>query len=138
MPRPHQASNGEQGTDGARRSEGFPKSIRLRKRPDFLRVQGKGRRIVRASLVAVALRREDKGSPRFGLTVSKKVGNAVVRNRVKRALREALRRDARALTGVDVVFIARPSAAMASSMQLAAEVGEVLERLARPSSRSKR
>jgi ribonuclease P protein component len=45
---------------------------------------------------------------RFGLSVSKRVGNAVTRNRTKRRLREILRR-ARLVPGWDIVIIARPS-----------------------------
>lgn len=68
--------------------------------------------------------------PRFGLTVSRKVGNAVVRNRVKRRLREAVRHHPAArdgsLDGIDVVFIARSRAATAEQADLSAAVDEAL------------
>ena len=54
----------------------------------------------------------EEGS-RFGITVSRKVGNAVTRNRVKRWLREAIRHERDGLDGGDVVFIAHPQAATA-------------------------
>jgi ribonuclease P protein component len=54
---------------------------------------------------------------RVGITVSSKVGDAVVRNRVKRKLREAVRHELRGLPGVDLVLTARPSAATAGVAQ---------------------
>ena len=52
------------------------------------------------------------GQARLGITASRKVGNAVVRNRVKRRIREWFRRGGQAqLAGLDVVVIARASAA---------------------------
>lgn len=82
---------------------------RLRRRAEFLRVASKGRKAPVHGLVLQALARDDEGVARVGFTVTKKVGNAVVRNRTKRRLREAARlvlRDA-ALRGVDLVLIGR-------------------------------
>lgn len=70
-----------------------------------------------------------QGQSRFGLTVSRKVGGAVVRNQVKRWLREALRHHPDRLDGVDVVLIARPSAARAGAARLADDVSKALTRM---------
>jgi ribonuclease P protein component len=64
----------------------------------------------RAYVLFVAERRQGSG-PRLGLTVSRKVGNAVVRNRVKRRIREWFRRDLELRGSWDLVVIARREAA---------------------------
>jgi ribonuclease P protein component len=64
--------------------------VRLKRRRDFLRVAAKGKRAARPGLVLQAMA-ADAPAPRIGFTVTKKVGNAVVRNRAKRRLREAAR-----------------------------------------------
>ncbi|WP_308720220.1 ribonuclease P protein component [Komagataeibacter xylinus] len=84
-------------------------STRLKKRAEFLRVAAKGRKAPMPGLVLQALERGDADAARFGFTVTKKVGNSVVRNRVRRRLREVVRimgRE-RALEGVDIVVIGR-------------------------------
>jgi ribonuclease P protein component len=92
----------------------FGKGLRLRRRAEFLAVQDKGARI-NADCLLVVWRRNEVGGTRLGLTVSSKVGPAVVRNRIRRHLREFFRkRQAEFPKGVDVVVIARSSASDAS------------------------
>jgi ribonuclease P protein component len=90
---------------------------RLTKRADYV-AAAKGRRVEREGFVLQARRRAAAdaesvtGQARFGLTVTKRIGNSVTRNRARRRLREALRLcDAsRALAGTDYVLLARPGA----------------------------
>ena len=63
---------------------------RLKQRREFLRVAGKGKRAARPSVLLQALP-ETEGPLRVGFTATKKLGNAVVRNRAKRRLRHAAR-----------------------------------------------
>ena len=82
---------------------------RLRKRAEFLRVASTGRRAAVHGLVLQALARDDNAPARLGFTVTKKIGNAVERNRTRRRLREAARLVLREhpLAGVDLVLIGR-------------------------------
>ena len=84
-------------------------ATRLKRRAEFLRVAGKGRKTPAPGLVLQALARGDDAPARLGFTVTKKVGNAVVRNRTKRRLRAAARAvlaDCPAV-GHDLVLIGR-------------------------------
>ncbi len=82
---------------------------RLKRRAEFLRVAAKGRRAATHGLVLQALSRDDQVSARIGFTVTKKIGNAVVRNRTRRRLKEAVRLELTQHTaaGVDLVLIGR-------------------------------
>ncbi|GBQ99245.1 hypothetical protein GLI01_25910 [Gluconacetobacter liquefaciens] len=86
------------------------RSVRLKKRAEFLRIASKGRKVPSPGLVLQALGRDDADPARVGFTVTKKVGNAVIRNRTRRRLREAVRivvTREQQLTGVDLVVIGR-------------------------------
>jgi len=82
--------------------------LRLRKRPDFLSA-AKGRHFAAKGVVLQARCRDGEGPPRVGFTVTKKVGNAVVRNRVRRRLKETARvvLEKRARCGYDYVLVGR-------------------------------
>ena len=82
---------------------------RLQRRAEFLRAAAKGRKAPVHGLVLQALPRDDHGPARIGFTVTKKVGNAVVRNRTRRRLKEAARLVLATipLVGVDLVLIGR-------------------------------
>lgn len=73
--------------------ETFPPTARLLRPAEFARVYGMRRSVARGPLVLyAALRDEPGGRARLGLSVSRRIGNAVVRNGWKRRLREAFRR----------------------------------------------
>jgi len=74
----------------------FPRSARIRRKREFDRVYRAGIRLNAFPLRARALKRES-GESRLGLSIGGKTGNAVLRNRWKRAIREAFRRHRREL-----------------------------------------
>lgn len=85
---------------------------RLKKRSDFLRVSKHARKFVAPGFVLLAAPGTDSGDVRLGFTVTRKMGNAVRRNRIRRRLREASRQAAprTAAKGCDYVLIAREAA----------------------------
>jgi ribonuclease P protein component len=88
------------------------KEMRLRRRAEFLVVQSEGSKLHGRHLLAFARKRSDPGLVgRLGITVTKKVGNAVVRNRIKRMLREWMRLHGWVPEGWDIVLVAKDSAA---------------------------
>ena len=107
-------------------SQGYPKSVRLRRRREFLTLQRQGRRRHTPSFVVLHAPSMASTS-RLGVTVSSRVGNAVVRNRVKRLVREIFRARRLALpTALDIVIIAKPDAAQISHAQATTELGRAL------------
>ncbi len=86
--------------------------MRLRQRVDYVAVQTGGMKLHGRHVLAIARKRpESCPRGRLGLTVTKKVGNAVVRNRIKRMLREWLRIHGWVPPGWDMVLVAKDSAA---------------------------
>jgi ribonuclease P protein component len=112
------------------RPQGFPARLRIKQRRDFLRVQQSGRKHhVRNFLVFVAARPDDGQPSRLGITVTRKIGNAVVRNRIKRLVREVYRRNrSRLPSGLDLVWIAKQQAAELEYADVVADFEALVER----------
>lgn len=94
---------------------GYQKADRLLKRPEFRRLYRSGREVANGYFSVRYRTRSLNGamsSPRLGVTVSKRVGNAVVRNRIKRLVREFFRCNRNLLPhSIDLNVIARRGAA---------------------------
>jgi ribonuclease P protein component len=88
----------------------------LTKPEDFVRIHGQGK-WMGGGLVGVKSCPSTLPGARYGFIVSKRVGGAVVRNRVKRRLREIVRR-LHLKPGTDIIFSARPQAAQAGFQAL--------------------
>lgn len=103
---------------------------RLRQRADYLAAAA-GPKAPASAFVLQARRRNDQGPPRVGFTVSKKVGNAVERNRARRRLKEIVRLMAteRMRTGHDYVLIARRAALALPFDRLKADLDHALDRV---------
>jgi ribonuclease P protein component len=114
-------------------AEALPRQQRLRKRSEFTAVQGRGKKLHTERFLVFVLPRAEASLPtRLGITVSKKVGGAVVRNRVKRLVREAFRRRKALFPhGLDVVFIAKKEAVDVELDGLLREVEKLCRKLPR-------
>lgn len=109
----------------------------LKRRPEFLALNG-GLRAAKPAFVLLGRAREKTGAVnvppetvRFGLTVTKKIGNAVIRNRARRRLRALARSGlaAKGLAGWDYVLIAREAAVARDFAAMAGELESALEML---------
>jgi ribonuclease P protein component len=105
------------------------KRTRLSDSPDFERVYRQGA-AYRGRLFSVHAFPNEFGTPRLGLSVSRRVGNAVTRNTVRRRLREVFYSTLPGIPGgVDLVVTARPAAAEASFGELSEEFVRSLRKL---------
>ncbi|HMR78145.1 MAG TPA: ribonuclease P protein component [Polyangiaceae bacterium] len=100
----------------------FDRARRVRKRWEFVAIQGRGKRVHTPHCTLLLRCRQDTSGARLGLTVSKKVGNSVTRSRVKRVLREAFRATQELWPpDVDLVVIPRKSAASVKPADIVAQ-----------------
>jgi ribonuclease P protein component len=127
------------------RRETLPKASRLRRRQEFVRVQNQGEKHhVRHFLVFVLEHAgaDDPGAvrlppARLGVTVTRKVGPAVRRNRIRRWVREAFRRvRTRFAPGTQMVWVAKQTAAAGCYAEVVADMNTILGRLARGGTRT--
>src|SRR5665213_974249 len=88
----------------------FSRAMRIKQGRDFSRVRLEGQRLVYSCLIANWRKLPAESTHRLGVVTSGKIGNAVVRNRARRLLREAFRTHQHELTQpVDLVLVARAS-----------------------------
>ena len=112
-----------------RRQFRFPAARRLKRSRDFDRVRLEGRTVRGGSLMIGVLEVNQEPAFKIGFVTSKRIGGAVARNRVRRRLREIVRRDQHGLrTGFWLVLIARPSAAEADYAVLEKDWRRLIER----------
>ena len=89
----------------------FPRTARLTSKAEYIHVFAKGEKYVGDAFICYITRTEEQGS-QLGMAVSRKVGGAVVRNRIKRYIREFYRHHRSGLRNdAQVVVIARPASA---------------------------
>jgi ribonuclease P protein component len=106
----------------------LPRHLRLRHPNDFQAVRQHGQTWQSGQLVLSRLPNQ-LGHNRYGFIVSKRVGNAVIRNRVKRRLRALVHsRIDKHRPGHDIVIIARPSAARASTQTMGQTLAQLEKR----------
>lgn len=104
------------------------RKYRLRLNVDFRRVRKKGRSWANNLMVLCALPNDLEHS-RFGFAVSKRIGKAVIRNRVRRRMREAVRlRHTSISEGWDMVFIARSAIAHTRYADISRAIDDLLRR----------
>ena len=107
----------------------IPKRIKSLRNREFSPVYRSGKRAADLCFVLYFLE-NGTDSNRLGITVSKKIGNSVVRSRVKRIIREAYRlHEQDLLTGLDIVIVARPDAADKKSTDMEVSLMRLAKRL---------
>lgn len=108
------------------RSFSFSKIERLLKRKDFVNLNQSGRRLYSENFLII-LGKNELGFSRLGVTVTKKIGKAVKRNRIKRLIREFFRLNkARLPKGYDICIVAKSDVSGLKLQDIEKELGEVL------------
>ena len=111
----------------------FEKSARLRKRFEFLAVSARGRKLYLPDFIIVKAASEFSW-PRIGITVSRKVGNSVLRNRIKRMVREFFRNNRTLFPSADYNIIARTGAVNLGYTAVCQELANGLSRIGQQNS----
>lgn len=105
------------------------RKLRLRKREDFNVVYRYGRSFANSQFVVYWRRRSQKGSFRMGVSASSKLGNAVVRNRLRRMVKEIVRLNAgKLLDDTDLILIVRKPALSLPYKEMESSILHVLRK----------
>lgn len=105
----------------------FPKHHRLLKRPEFLSLAKTNQKVQNHHFIVLYALKDENGS-RLGVTVTKRVGNAVIRNRIKRYCREYFRHHGKRFrTPVDINIIAKREAVNLTGSEVAASLEQLFD-----------
>jgi len=108
----------------------FPKKVRLLKRSQYLTVSRQGKRVYTDCFIAIVLKGTAKNN-RIGITISKKTGNAVRRNRIKRIIREYFRHNKeKILKPVDINIIAKKGLTTLSNLEIIEKLDKLFSKIA--------
>lgn len=108
----------------------LPKGARLLKRGQFLTLSKKGKKVHTDCFIAIVLKGNAQNN-RLGITVSKRVGNAVKRNRIKRIIREYFRHKKQNITGpIDINIVARKGLTTLSNEQINKKLDKLFRKIA--------
>jgi ribonuclease P protein component len=121
------AANGSGDLSGPGKRSKFPRNVRLLRHADFERVYKQGRRHFATHMTVFYLPRQGADGVRVGFTVGKVLGGAVVRNRMKRRLREAVRLHGMVPKGMDVVINPKKSLLTAAFVDIQREIRRAFE-----------
>jgi ribonuclease P protein component len=130
------AANGSSDLSGPGKRSKFPRSVRLLRHADFERVYKQGRRHFATHMTVFYLPRLEADGVRVGFTVGKVLGGAVVRNRMKRRLREAVRLHGMVPAGMDVVINPKKSLLTAAFVDVQREIRRAFEVIAKVAGKS--
>jgi ribonuclease P protein component len=115
--------------EAGKTDQSFPKRVRILRPAGFRRVYAEGLKISGPYFAAFCLRRAEPEGPKIGFTAPRALGKAVVRNRIKRRMREAVRRQLFRLEPQwEIVFNPRRSVLGAPAEDLAREIERLFSR----------
>ncbi len=107
----------------------FPKNRRILKRKDFIRLSKQGKKVLTHYFIAIVTKGAENNN-RIGITASKKVGNAVERNRIKRLIREYFRHRQENNPDIkDINIIARKGIVSLPNKEINKELDELFNKI---------
>lgn len=103
------------------------KEYRIKKNSDFQRIYKSGNSVANRQFVIYTYNNKDIEHFRLGISVSKKLGNAVLRNKIKRAIRENFKIHKQDIIAKDIIVIARQPAKDMTTLQIQSSLEHVLK-----------
>lgn len=103
------------------------KTYRIKKNADFQKIYKKGHSVANRQFVVYTYNNKEVDHFRLGISVSKKIGNAVLRNKIKRAIRENFKVHKSHILAKDIIVIARQPAKDMTTLQIQSSLEHVLK-----------